>query len=279
MFIIELKRKRILKQALSNDLWLTLIQADPSELAHVPQQTLEMCFAAVSKDATALKYVDPVFSDQASAMIAVLEKPSSFFDIDHQFGSSLPIEIAIAAVRKDPHKLLIDAWDMCFIFDRTVYAAALKLDGTLIDYIDPPDRNQLIDLALRTTPSAIVNLSGPEKTHQRCLDVVLRDGMLLEHTVQGSADICTNAILQNPMAIEFVQQLWQTPELFLTAMQTASDQGQLQPFINCFFVKSNWSLPLKAQLLGLVNTVLALDPVAYPDHLVQKLVLNSLKLR
>ncbi len=279
MKILGLKQKLILGQNLSHDQWLTLIIDDPIKLERVPTQTLELCYAAVTKDSSALRYVDPVFKDKASAMIAVLEKPSCIFDIASQFGDVLPIEMAIAAVRKEPLSILSMAWDWSFNFDSEVYVAALELDGTLIDYIDPPVREQLIDLALHTSPTAIISLSDLEKTHQRCLDAVSRDGLLLEHAVQGSADICTQAIRQNPMAIQFVDPSWQSPEIFFVAMQTASDQGQLKSFLNCFFVQSNWTLTLKAQLLGLVNTVLALDPIAYPDYLINQIVQHSLKMR
>jgi hypothetical protein len=279
MKILGLKEKLILGQELSQDQWLTLITAEPMKLGRAPNQTLELCYAAVTKDSSTLRYVDPLFLDKASAMIAVLENPSCIFDIASQFGDVLPIEIAVAAVRKKPLDILSNAWDCCFKFDSEVYVAALELDGTLIEYIDPPVRDQLIDLALHTSPNAIINIKDSEKTNQRCLDAVSRDGMLLEHAVQGSADICTEAIRQNPMAIEFVNPAWQTPEIFFIAMQKASDQGLLQSFMNCFFLQSNWSLTLKAQLLGLVNTVLVLDPIAYPDHLIKQIIQHSLKLR
>lgn len=279
MYVNELMGKRILGEHLNDDEWLILIKSKPSELQYVPQQTLQMCFAAVTKNPEALKHVDPEFAEQASTMIAVLKNPMSILDIWSKDEIELSHEIFTAAVSKDPERILSEAWEINMIFEQDAYEAALKLDGTLIQLIDPPQRNNVIDLALDHSPCAIEYLSLEEKTHARCLRVMNRDGMLLEFAVQDSIDICIAAVSQNPMAIKLVNPEWRTPVVFVEAMKKASMCNQLPAFMNEFYTLQNWSIPLKSQLIAFVNTVASLDAGSYPEPLVRDLLDCSLQLR
>ena len=279
MYVTELTRKRILGEHLNNDEWLRLITNEPSELQFVPQQTLQMCFAAVAQNSQALRYVEPNFAEQASQMVDVLNNPMSILDILCRGDAELPQEIYVAAVSKDPEGILSEAWQINMFFEQNVYEVALKLDGTLIRYIDPPQRYGVIDLALDHAPCAIEHLSLEEKTHARCLRVVSRDGMLLEFAVQDSIDICTAATHRNPMAIKFVEPAWQTPVVFVEAMKKASECNQLLAFMNQFYALQNWSFPLKSQLIAFVNNVSSLDAGSFPEPLVRDLLDCSLQLR
>ncbi|PUE22422.1 hypothetical protein B9Z38_16195 [Limnohabitans sp. MMS-10A-160] len=258
---------------------MVLIKKTPSELQHVPQQTLQMCFAAVTENHQALEYVDPEFAEQASLMIAVLENPMSILDIWSKGEIEISQEIFVAAMQKEPEKILSEAWEINMLFEQDVYAAALKLDGTLIQLIDSPQRDGVIDVALNHSPFAIEHLSSEEKTHARCLSVVNRDGMLLEFVIQDSIDICIAAVHQNPMAIKFVDLAWQTPVVFVEAMKKASECNQLLPFMSQFYTLQHWSPPLKSQLIAFVHTVASLNAGSFPEPLVRDLLDCSLQLR
>lgn len=279
MYVTELTRKRILGEHLSNDEWLRLIKTESSELRHVPQQTLQMCFAAVTQNPQALKYVFPEFVEQASQMVEILKNPMSILDIWCKGDAKLSQEIYVAAMNKDPEGILCEAQQINMFFEQDIYEVALKLDGTLIRYIDPPQRYGVIDLALDHAPSAIEYLSLEEKTHARCLRLINMDGMLLEFAVQDSIDICIAAVCQNPMAIKFINPAWQTPVVFVEAMKKAAECNLLPAFMNQFYTLQNWSIPLKSQLIAFVNTVASLDAGSYPEPLVRDLLDCSLQLR
>jgi len=279
MLVKELTRKRTLGEHLNDDEWLILIKSKPSELQYVPQQSLQMCFAAVTQSPQALQYVDPEFAIQASAMLAVLENPMLIFDIWAKDEVELSQEIHVAAMKKAPEEILSEAWEVNMIFEQEVYAAAMELDGTLLSYVDSPERDGVIDLALDNAPCAIEGLSFEEKTRARCRRVVSRDGMLLEFAIQDSIDVCIDAVRQNPMAIKFVDAEWQTPVVFVEAMKSASEHNQLLAFMNQFYALQNWSLPLKSQMIAFVHNVASLNVVLFPEPLVRDLLDCSLQLR
>ncbi|MEO9280908.1 DUF4116 domain-containing protein [Acinetobacter sp. WA-87] len=220
----------------TDDFWIKAIQKNYHILENVPQQTTEICLAAI--EATSYWSLDELYSyiKEPDDVIyrALIQKNGKLIKYAHRQTS----ELCLLAVQQSGYAL-----EYITEPDENLFLIAVQTNGSALAYI--PEQNTLLCLAaVKQSGEALRWVK--QQTPEICLAAVQTQGLSLSYVKEQTYNICFAAVQQNGLALSYVKE--QTYNICFAAVQQnglALKYAQQQDFEICLAAVQQNGLALK----------------------------------
>ncbi|MBI5542477.1 MAG: DUF4116 domain-containing protein [Deltaproteobacteria bacterium] len=212
------------------------VRSEPQILLFLPyfspqhQRDPDLALAAIRAHSEAIRYVDPVLlSDRDFVRKAIAENPWCFAAAPEPFRADKAL---VAELVEKSGFLLSDAASS-LRDDEELVRAAIKSTPTVMCEMRLPDEvahDKVAMLGVAEKCGMLIAVMEPALRADReiALAAVRQEGLALEHTDHRSdAEICANAVLENPAAIAFISSdLLHSPD-FVMRLCAADERATL----------------------------------------------------
>ncbi len=199
------------------ELCLISVRNAPYALEHINIKTYDVCLEAVSRDGETLIYVPVEHQTEELCMIALKQNITSI-----QYIINNNEDLIMYALKEYPMTLIYINDD---ILNDRICEYAVSLDYRNLRFIS--NKYKTVDLCMMAFYKNIDAFEYfPEslKTYNLCLNVVSKNGLLLEFISEPTSEICEIAIENDPGAIEFIPdyiwKLWDDHKITLKINDT-----------------------------------------------------------